>query len=166
MPATMWRCARHFVLPYWVRRPLPCVAPGVLSIYLPHSLPIGFTKLDTAGKFWQPSAYSGHDPNAGYKRRGRRATNWRLFVRFSPSGNLPAVSSCRESRLIVASTTSKLSAPSVRIAPLANRGRQATDARGRGAVRSWATVRLCMVLHVYARVGAPRSTTRVASRHA
>ena len=41
----MWRCARHFVLPYGVRRPLPCVALGVLSIYLPHSLPIGFTKL-------------------------------------------------------------------------------------------------------------------------
>jgi len=32
------------VLPYGVRRPLPCVALGVLSIYLPHSLPIGFTK--------------------------------------------------------------------------------------------------------------------------
>jgi len=41
----MWRCARHFVLPYGVRRPLPCVALGVLSIHLPHSLPIGFTKL-------------------------------------------------------------------------------------------------------------------------
>ena len=98
----MWRCARHFVLPYGVRRPLPCVALGVLSIYLPHSLPIGFTKLDTVGEFGQPCAYADHascgaisDARTGLRPRAYSAIIAALV-------NSPAVSSCRESQAIVA----------------------------------------------------------------